>query len=167
MNSNLFQSVSFLYISHSIIRIINRQIFILICTKYKLIIWVSINTILQHFLSLLQLPLLHNLHSFLIHIYRTSTVNSQILEIEQAISFEFNDEFYEADSSEVLMIKLEDTELTNETLEESFDLVEYYDENKRALQKAKFFLSRWGKIENNISNLSPREKEQLKYCSQL
>lgn len=72
---------------------------------------------------MLQLPLLHNLHSFLIHIYRTSTVNSQILEIEQAISFEFNDEFYEADSSEVLMIKLEDTELTNETLEESFDLV--------------------------------------------
>lgn len=48
---------------------------------------------------------------------------NEILEIEQAISFEFNDEFYEADSSEVLMIKLEDTELTNETLEESFDLV--------------------------------------------
>lgn len=48
---------------------------------------------------------------------------NKILEIEQAISFEFNDEFYEADSSEVLMIKLEDTELTNETLEESFDLV--------------------------------------------
>lgn len=40
--------------------------------------------------------------------------------------------------------------------------IKYYDENKRALQKAKFFLSRWGKIENNISNLSPRKKRIAK-----